>query len=1097
MAGGDVASREVEEGEEGTPPTTEAAKGIKAIDKTTVHRICSGQVVLTLATAVKELVENSLDAGATSVDVRLRENGAALLEVADNGKGVEEHDFEGLTLKHHTSKIQDFGDLVGVKTFGFRGEALSSLCALSDLTITTRHASAHVASKLTYDHNGTLTSKSATSRQVGTTVTLQGLFSTLPVRHKEFVRNIKREFNKMVQVLYSYCLISTGVRITCTNQNEKGKKTVVVSTGGHPTIRENLVSIFGAKQAAGLLEFQQKSATQEVLEEYGIAEAAAEAAKPQFTLEGVVSSCAHGQGRSSTDRQFYFINSRPCDPAKVTKVVNDVYHQYNRHQSPCVVLNIRLREGDVDINVTPDKRQILVSREKLLLATIKTSLEQLYEHIPNTFAMNNTSLTPSRNLPSPGPGLTPSPRPSPSPQTPTSAKLSALTQRFGRHSSGSPQLQPGTPISGLKRSLVASGMVTPSPDRKQPKLMNFLKPSPREGTTTDPPDLTDGVCPLPSPTEEEKMEEEEEGRTHTHTQGDTEAENHHNHHPEEEEGGGEVNGDADGGDGEGPNTSVNQSVTSPNENGDLESEVKHNGDLDSERTGEEDRDNNTSDPSTTLNDDGGDDGVKNNALNTVADSENETNAHTNTHTTSTSSTYSTSKGGSTKPTNDASNNITTSEDKTNGHITSAPFSALSSFSYSPSVGPNMKSAQVTPVSGSSSKCTKIHSATNNFLNSLKAKRCLIKSDRDGSEGRKTGGRSEENGGIDEEVEVLHEGEEGGGGGIGRQDSEGKGRGEGGGIGEEQNGEGNARGGEGGIGEGQDSEGRGRGGGGEEEEKEHKTPKKIIICEEYNTKGLTEQRRCKNIPFDIESLRRRLRRRVRKDKEEEEEKQRQLVRRFRAKISPTDNSAAEDELKKEISKEMFAKMEILGQFNLGFIIARLNQDLFIIDQHATDEKYNFETLQQTCTLRNQRLIAPQTLELTAVGEATLLDNLEIFHKNGFEFNVKEEETVGRRVSLVSMPVSRGWEFGRSDVEELIFMLSDAPGVMCRPSRVRAMFASRACRKSVMIGTALSQQQMKTLVGHMGEIEQPWNCPHGRPTMRHLVNLELVRPVECQE
>ena len=125
---------------------------VKAIDRGTVHQICSGQVVLSLAVAVKELVENSLDAGATNIgnqkgvvwaashqsilsslflEIRLREHGLELVEVSDNGSGVSEDNFEALTLKHHTSKIKDFSDLeVGVATFGFRGEALSSLCAL-------------------------------------------------------------------------------------------------------------------------------------------------------------------------------------------------------------------------------------------------------------------------------------------------------------------------------------------------------------------------------------------------------------------------------------------------------------------------------------------------------------------------------------------------------------------------------------------------------------------------------------------------------------------------------------------------------------------------------------------------------------------------------------------------------------------------------------------------------------------------------------------------------------------------------------------------------------------------------------------------------
>ncbi|ELT93291.1 hypothetical protein CAPTEDRAFT_202090, partial [Capitella teleta] len=123
------------------------------------------------------------------------------------------------------------------------------------------------------------------------------------------------------------------------------------------------------------------------------------------------------------------------------------------------------------------------------------------------------------------------------------------------------------------------------------------------------------------------------------------------------------------------------------------------------------------------------------------------------------------------------------------------------------------------------------------------------------------------------------------------------------------------------------------------------------------------------------------------------------------------------------------------FNLGFVIARLNQDLFIIDQHASDEKYNFEMLQKHTVLSSQRLVCPQILPLTAANEVILMDNLDIFKRNGFAFEVDEE-----------------------DIEELVFMLSDSSGIMCRPTRVRQMLASRACRKSIMIGTALNQPEM---------------------------------------
>lgn len=109
-------------------------------------------------------------------------------------------------------------------------------------------------------------------------------------------------------------------------------------------------------------------------------------------------------------------------------------------------------------------------------------------------------------------------------------------------------------------------------------------------------------------------------------------------------------------------------------------------------------------------------------------------------------------------------------------------------------------------------------------------------------------------------------------------------------------------------------------------------------------------------------------------------------RFKSEISPSQNKNAEAELQKEITKECFAKMEILGQFNLGFIIAKLDTDLFIVDQHATDEKYNFETLQNTVQLQHQPLAVAQPLNLTAVNELILIDNLAIFEKNGFKFEI---------------------------------------------------------------------------------------------------------------
>ncbi|XP_063502520.1 putative postmeiotic segregation increased 2-like protein 1 isoform X1 [Symphalangus syndactylus] len=172
--------------------STEPAKAIEPIGRKSVHQICSGPVVLSLSTAVKELVENSLDAGATNIDLKLKDYGVDLTEVSDNGCRVEEENFEGLTLKHHTSRIQEFADLTQVETFGFRGEALSSLCALSNVTISTCHASTKVGTQLVFDHNGKIIQKTPYPCPRGTTVSVKQLFSTVPVRHKEYQRNVKK-----------------------------------------------------------------------------------------------------------------------------------------------------------------------------------------------------------------------------------------------------------------------------------------------------------------------------------------------------------------------------------------------------------------------------------------------------------------------------------------------------------------------------------------------------------------------------------------------------------------------------------------------------------------------------------------------------------------------------------------------------------------------------------------------------------------------------------------------------------------------------------------------------------------------------------------
>ncbi|RLU15582.1 hypothetical protein DMN91_012576 [Ooceraea biroi] len=662
--------------------TTEKSKKIEAINKETIHHICSGQVVFDLAIAVKELVENSLDSGATAVDVKLTDYGKTCISVSDNGGGVLEQDFEGLGLKHHTSKLRAFTDLTEVNTFGFRGEALSSLCALSQLSVITRHSSSEHGFKLEFDQNGVLTRKEPCARERGTTVHVKNIFKNLPVRAKEFQKNLKKEYTRTIQVLYSYCLVSTNIKLTCSNLITGKSPSLIVATRNTDNVLDNVNSVFGKKSLDGIIKLELQSPDETILQEFNLPSDIT----IDFDWECYVSTCDHAMGRSSTDRQFFYVNGRPCDLTKVSRLVNSVYHKYNNKQYPFVFLNIKLDRQCADVNVTPDKRTIFFTQERLILATLKFSLTARWDKLQGNF---------------------------------TARTLTELSF-------------------GLKRT-VSSNYVHPPAKRLQ------MSPS-----------------------------------------------------------------------------------------------VSH---------------------------------------------------------------------------------ITKDDIQTNIKLRKKPMDIEMAIS----------------------------------------------------------------------IATIRE----------------------------------------------------------------------KLKEKENVK----------VPA---STKRRIKYRVQME---------------------GNQSEAEQELQKELTKDSFGTMEIIGQFNLGFIIARLEDDLFIIDQHATDEKFRFEKLSNETKLKTQKLIVPKSLNFSALNETILMEHRETFENNGFTFNINELAEPGKKIELVGMPVSGYWQFGQEDIEELVFLIREAGNEnkekhMYRPSRVRQMLASRACRSAVMIGTALNTSEMQRLIMQMAQMHNPWNCPHGRPTIRHLLSLLLI-------
>ncbi|KAK4407020.1 DNA mismatch repair protein PMS1 [Sesamum angolense] len=342
---------------------------IRPINKNVVHRICAGQVILDLSSAVKELVENSLDAGATSIEIALKEYGLESFQVIDNGSGISPQNFNVLALKHHTSKLLDFPDLQSLTTFGFRGEALSSLCALGDLTVETRTINEVVATHLTYDRTGLLTAERKTARQVGTTVTVKKLFSNLPVRSKEFRRNIRKEYGKLISLLNAYALIAKGVRLVCTNTAGKNVRSVVLKTQGSGSLQDNIITVFGTSTFSCL-------------------EPVTLSISDGCVVEGFISKSGYGSGRNIGDRQFFFVNGRPVDMPKVGKLVNELYRGANSRQYPIAIMSFSVPTRAYDVNVTPDKRKIFFSDESSILQSLREALEKIYSSNQASYLVN-------------------------------------------------------------------------------------------------------------------------------------------------------------------------------------------------------------------------------------------------------------------------------------------------------------------------------------------------------------------------------------------------------------------------------------------------------------------------------------------------------------------------------------------------------------------------------------------------------------------------------------------------------------------------------------------------------------------------------------
>lgn len=181
----------------------------------------------------------------------------------------------------------------------------------------------------------------------------------------------------------------------------------------------------------------------------------------------------------------------------------------------------------------------------------------------------------------------------------------------------------------------------------------------------------------------------------------------------------------------------------------------------------------------------------------------------------------------------------------------------------------------------------------------------------------------------------------------------------------------------------------------------------------------------------------------------------------------------------VKREDLKNMEILGQFNQGFIlcILRKNEERFLItvDQHAADEIFNFEKLQRSFVLKKQTLIIPIKLDISPLQELLIEENLSVFDKNGF--TIKD-------MQIFTLPVYKNITF---TLEDFYSLLENVSNEIYESNKFRDIMASKACRSSIMIGKPLGMKDMKRILANLSTLKFPWNCPHGRPTFKIITKL----------
>ncbi|KAK1256117.1 hypothetical protein MKX07_008376 [Trichoderma sp. CBMAI-0711] len=334
------------------------ARRIRALDPDVVNKIAAGEIIVAPVHALKELIENAVDAGSTSLEILVKDGGLKMLQITDNGGGIEKDDLEILCVRHTTSKISTFEDLSSIATYGFRGEALASISHIAHLTVTTKTKESSVAwrahyldGKLAPAKPGQSAEPKAVAGRQGTQITVEDLFFNIPTRRRAF-RSYADEFNKIIDMAGRYAIHCRGVGFTC---KKAGEATNTLAIQAQATVIDRIRQIHGSNVANELIEISASD------DRWG------------FSANGYVTNANYHIKKTTL---LLFINHRCVESTSMKKALEQTYLSFlPKGGHPFIYLSLEIDPARVDVNVHPTKREVHFLNEEEILQVICKSIE--------------------------------------------------------------------------------------------------------------------------------------------------------------------------------------------------------------------------------------------------------------------------------------------------------------------------------------------------------------------------------------------------------------------------------------------------------------------------------------------------------------------------------------------------------------------------------------------------------------------------------------------------------------------------------------------------------------------------------------------------